>query len=240
MYESFGEGFEDRTISSIKHTRLIVPTVNLTKGTPHVFRTSHLPEGVNDQDIRISDLLVAATAAPTYFPHKDIKQEAFADGGLWASDPSLLAYAEAMRVRKECDRGNCDPKFAVEDIALLSIGTGVSQYSLEPPDGDAGIMYWVKHVADVMGSAQVQGIHQPLRFIMGNNYTHLNFKMTEKWALDGTGNIPKLFALGKLRAEEEFDLLNGCYFGHQRKQFQPYEAVNGKAEISGPYNAENT
>ena len=88
--------------------------------------------------------------------------------------------------------------------------------------------------------AQVQGIHQPLRFIMGNNYTHLNFKMTEKWALDGTGNIPKLFDLGKKRAEEEFDMLNGCFFGHQRRQFKPYELVNGQAKIPTPYNSENT
>jgi len=44
LYESFGEGFGERTIGSIQHTRLIVPTVNLTKGTPHVFRTAHLPE----------------------------------------------------------------------------------------------------------------------------------------------------------------------------------------------------
>ena len=217
-----------------------MPAINLTKGVPHVFRSLHLPESVQDQDVSISDLLVAATAAPTYFPHKSIKQQAFADGGLWASDPSLLAYAEAMRIRNECVRGDCDPKFAVEDISLLSIGTGISQYSLKPPGGDAGIMYWVKHVADVMGSAQVQGIHQPLRFIMGNNYTHLNFQMTEKWALDGTDNIPKLFDLGRKRAEEEFEMLNGCFLGHQRQQFEPYELVNGEAKIPTPHNSENT
>ena len=212
----------------------------MTRGVPHVFRTQHLPESVPDQDVSITDLLVAATAAPTYFPHKSIKEQAFADGGLWASDPSLLAYAEAMRIRNECVRGDCDPKFDVEDVSLLSIGTGISQYSLKPPGGDAGIMYWVKHVAEVMGSAQGQGIHQPLRFIMGNNYTDLNFKMTEKWALDGTGNISKLFDLGRKRAEEEFEMLNGCFFGHQRQQFEPYELVNGEAEIPTPYNSENT
>ena len=94
----------------------------------------HLPESVQDQDVTISDLLVAATAAPTYFPHKNIKQQAFADGGLWASDPSLLAYAEAMRIRNECVRGDCDPKFAVEDVSLLSIGTCLLYTSPSPRD----------------------------------------------------------------------------------------------------------
>lgn len=219
---------------------MLVPTVNLTKGTPHVFRTAHLPEAVEDQDVSICDLLVAATAAPTYFPHKEIKEQAFADGGLWATDPSLLAYAEAMRIRNECVRGDCDPKFDIDNLHLLSIGTGVSQYSLTPPGGDAGVTYWVRHVADVMGAAQVQGIHQPLRFMLGNNYTHLNFKMNDRWPLDGVENIPDLFELGQQRAEEEFEMLNGCFFGHQRTQFLPYKGTDGKVKIPRQYNSENT
>ncbi len=187
-------------------------------------------------------MLVAATAAPTYFPHKTIKDQAFADGGLWASDPSMLAYAEAMRIRNECrSGGDCEPLFAPEDIHLLSIGTGISQYSLTPPGGDAGIMYWVRHIADVMGSAQTQGIHQPLRFVLGNNYTHLNFKMEERWSLDGVENIPKLFELGRKRAAEEFPMIDGCFFSHRRTQYEPYlHKEDGTMEIPREYSPQNT
>lgn len=241
LYESFTEGFGDRTLGSIRHTRLIVPTVNLTRGTPHVFRTAHLPEAIGDQDVSICDLLVAATAAPTYFPHKEIKDQAFADGGLWATDPSMLAFAEAMRIRGQCRRAALDPTFGIDDIHILSIGTGISQYSLAPPGGDAGVMYWVRHVADVMGSAQIQGIHQPLRFILGNNYTHLNFKMQQRWPLDAVTYIPDLFATGKQRAEEEFAMINACFLGHQRFPFTPFEDESiESAEILPEYNAENT
>lgn len=205
-----------------------------------MFRTAHLPEAVEDQDVAVCDLLVAATAAPTYFPHKEIKEQAFADGGLWATDPSLLAFAEAMRIRNECDRSDCDPMFAAEDVHLLSIGTGISQYSLKPPGGDAGVMYWVRHVADVMGSAQIQGIHQPMKFILGDNYTHLNFKMEEKWPLDGVGNIPKLFELGAGKADEEFEMLNERFFGHERKQFQPYDSPQQTSPVPRSFNAEDT
>jgi len=215
--------------------------VNLTRGAPHVFRTAHLPEGVEDQDVKITDLLVAATAAPSYFPHKEIKGQAFADGGLWAADPSMLAYAEAMRIRNECRRGVCDPAFAPDEIHVLSIGTGISQYSLAPPGGDAGLAYWAQHVADVMGSSQTQGMHQPLRFILGNNYTHLNFKMDVPWALDGVENIPALFDLGKERAAKEFPMLNGCFFSHQRTQFEPYDLLEGKKpDIPLEYSPQNT
>ncbi len=218
----------------------MVPTVNLTRGTPHVFRTAHLPEACNDQNVLVCDLLVAATAAPTYFPHKMIKDQAFADGGLWATDPSLLAFAEAMKIRNECDRENCDPKFAVDDVHLLSIGTGISQYSLTPPGGDAGIMYWVRHVADVMGSSQIQGIHQPLQFILDDRYTHLNFSMKEPWPLDGVNNIPQLFKTGKEKAAEEFDMLEARFLEHERTQFTPFLPSEGTHPQKYNYNTENT
>ena len=54
-------------------------------------------------------------------------------------------------------------------------------------------------------------------------------------------NIPKLFALGKQRAQEEFPMLNGCFLGHQRQQFEPYTLAEGEtAEIPREYTPENT
>ena len=65
--------------------------------------------------------------------------------------------------------------------------------------------------------------------------------MEERWGLDGVENIPKLFALGKQRAEEEFPMLNGCFLGHQRQQFEPYTLAEGEtAEIPREYTPENT
>lgn len=224
LYRSFDEGFKNATLSDVDFTRLIIPTVNLTKGAPHIFRSAHVVEGVPDQDVLISDMLVAATAAPTYFPHKTIKGEAFADGGLWAADPSMFAIAEAMRIRRDCRRESCDPHFDIDDVQLLSVGTGQANYSLTPPGSDAGMIYWAQHVADVMGTAQVQGVHQPLKFWLGDRYAHVNFQMDKKWPLDGVENIPQLFAVGKRRANEEFDRIDEHFFSHQRQQFQPYTA----------------
>ena len=73
-------GFEERTLSDARHTRLIIPTVNLTQGRAYVFRTPHflLPpidetlHGTlhgSSRDPLIVDVLMAATAAPTFFPH---------------------------------------------------------------------------------------------------------------------------------------------------------------------------
>jgi len=91
---SFDEGFGENTLGDIHCTRLIMPAVNLTKGVPHVFRSTHLPVAVPDKDIKIAEAIIATTAAPTYFPHRQIGDDAFVDGGVWAADPSMLAIAK--------------------------------------------------------------------------------------------------------------------------------------------------
>lgn len=231
LEDSFQEGFKNRTLGDITESRLIVPTVNLSKGEPHVFRSRHLPKGVYDQDVKIADVLIAATAAPTYFPHKQIKGEMHIDGGVWATDPSMLAVAEAIRIRNFMDCQICDQSIDTKDIHLLSIGTGRADYSLAPPGGDAGLIYWASRAAELMGTSQVQGIHLPLKFLLGNRYRHINFKMTELWDIADTTLIPDLFEIGDQRAEEKFDVLNEHFFSHTRTPYQPVDSTEHEVVV---------
>ena len=232
LQTSFDEGFGDRRLKDINCTRLIIPAMNLTLGRPHAFRTLHLPKGVHDADIKISDVLIATTAAPTYFPHKQIGDYSYVDGGMWATDPSMLAVAEAIRIQqfnkrhlpKECNE--------IDDIHLLSIGTGHSQYSLEPPGDDAGMVYWASRAPEVMGLSQTQGAHLPLKFFLQDRYTHVNFRMTEKWPLDGVEYIPELFRTGKRRAEETFDRINDQFLQHLRTCFVPFTSTEEEIHVA--------
>jgi len=128
----------------------IIP-VNLTKGEPHVFRSAHLPEAVHDKDIKIAEAIIATTAAPTYFPHRQIGDDAFVDGGVWAADPSMLAIAEAIRVQQLSKQLDPTAQIVTNDIHLLSVGTGRAEFSLSPPGADAGLLFWASRIADVMG-----------------------------------------------------------------------------------------
>lgn len=223
LEEAFIEGFGDRTMKDVLKTRLIVPSFNLTQGTPYSFRSRHLPKGVHDQDLMIRDVVIASTAAPTYFPHKVIGGQSYIDGGVWAADPSILAFAESIRVQQYESHRNEGDAVSVQsnDIHLLSIGTGRAQYSLSPPGADAGLLYWASHIADVMSTSQVQGIHLPLKFLLGDRYHHVNFEMKEKWALDDVSHIPELFRMGEQRAEATFQSLAEDFLQHQRKSFVP-------------------
>ena len=222
---SFDEGFGENTLGDIHCTRLIMPAVNLTKGEPHVFRSTHLPVAVPDKDIKIAEAIIATTAAPTYFPHRQIGENAYVDGGVWAADPSMLAIAEAIRIQKFLQQYDPDAPIVTDDIHLLSVGTGRAEFSMSPPGPDAGLLFWASRIADVMGTSQSQGVHLPLKFFLGDRYRHVNFKMTEKWPLDGVENIPKLFEVGEKRAAETFDTINEEFFVHETPCFVPFQST---------------
>jgi patatin-like phospholipase/acyl hydrolase len=220
LEHSFDQGFGATKLGDLHTSRLIVPTVNLSKGQTYVFRTPHLPTAIDDRDASITDVLLAATAAPTYFPHKVMPDgDAYCDGGLWAINPAILAIAEAFKIRQYCTRPQCDPAYDTSAIRVLSIGTGNATYSLSPPGSDAGALYWAPHIADVMGTSQVQGVQSPLEYLLGDRYQKINFDLPDNtWTLDNTSRVPDLFELGRKAGEKEFDRVAETFFVEPKTQ----------------------
>lgn len=232
LNEAFGSAFGDQTIGGVRGARLIVPTVNLSNGRTHVFRTPHLPMQTTDADVRLRDILIAATAAPTYFPHKTMPNGySYADGGLYAINPAMIAFAEAMKIRQFCHRESCDPDYDTADIHVVSVGTGRAGFSLEPPGGDAGQLYWASRVADVMGQSQTDGLETPLEFILGDRYRRIDFELPDaSWTLDATQYIPQLFELGRKAAESVYDDLASLCFGEPGGSFVPFDGARTHSE----------
>lgn len=229
LKSSFTEAFGDSTLGDLHKSRLIVPTVNLSKGQTQVFRTPHLPKAVDDRDLTIVDILLATTAAPTYFPHQVMPNgDAFCDGGVWANNPAILAIAEAFKIRQFCTRPQCDPAYDTSTIRVLSIGTGRATYSLSPPGSDAGALFWAPHIADVMGTSQVQGIQTPLEYLLDDRYQQINFDLPDKtWTLDNIDRIPDLFELGSNAGQNEFDRVAPTFFAQAKTQdYVPFSDEN--------------
>ncbi|MEL6108216.1 MAG: CBASS cGAMP-activated phospholipase [Planctomycetota bacterium] len=228
LTSAFHEAFGESTLGQLDRSRLIVPTVNLTQGETHVFRTPHLPSAVETQSLRIVDVLLATTAAPTYFPHKVMPGgDAFCDGGLWANNPAVLAIAEAFKIRQFCTRPQCDPVYDTSSIRVLSIGTGKAMYSLSPPGPDAGALYWAPHIADVMGTSQVQGVQMPLDYLLGDRYQHINFEIPDpSWTLDNVERIPDLLKLGEEAGNAAFDRIAPRFFQSKKADdYVPFSAA---------------
>ena len=220
LTESMEDGFGDQRMRDADRCRLIVPAVNLTDGVTAVFRTPHLPIERPEYDYRIADIIVAAAAAPTYFPHKTLPDgKDYADGGLWAIDPGVVALSEAARILAE-GKPETDDGLDLSQVEMLSIGTGQSTYSLTPPGGDAGMLFWSRHVAEVMSISQVQGTQLPLSIVLGKRYHHLNFPLSDSsWTLDNTAATKPLFAEGHRVGGEVFERLAPRFFAERTEKY---------------------
>ena len=222
LRDSFEAVFGGTRLRELKH-RLVVPSVNLTRGRVHLFRTPHLPDshpGCGDRDAALSvvDVLLAATAAPTYFPHHVLPDgDAYCDGGIWANNPAVLAVGEAVKLAGGDgfggERSDVEKALDVTGICVLSVGAGNMTYSLKPPGADAGALFWAQHIADVMGNSMQQGTDLPARFFLGDRYVTVNFDVPDAtWALDRTDRIPDLFELGKKEAARVRDRVGAMFF----------------------------
>ena len=78
-------------------TRLLIPSLNLTTGRVHVFKTSHHPSLARDWRMRAVDVALATVSAPTYFPiFYSAEGDAMVDGSLFARNPAGMAAVEAI------------------------------------------------------------------------------------------------------------------------------------------------
>ena len=209
------EVFGNRTLEDAKK-RLIVPAVDLISGNTVVFKTPHQPNSFRDRHSRAVDVVLSTTAAPTYFPHAVMNPgTAYMDGGVWADNPSIAAYVEAIKIREVCTRSGIDPVFSPEDIQILSVGTGRPNYSKTPPEAGAGIGWWSGHLLDVVFTSQAQGVYNQCRYVLGNRYHRIDFDLADStWGLDSVELIPKLLQIGSEKAAEHYAKLRHELFSY--------------------------
>lgn len=114
--------FGTTTLGNLKH-RVLIPTVNYTKGGPTFFKTPHDPRLHLDWKCHLVDVALATAAAPTYFPIYSFGNQHFVDGGLVANAPGLVAVHEALQFAGK-------PK--IDCVHVLSIGTAGGGTAMDP------------------------------------------------------------------------------------------------------------
>lgn len=109
--------------------RVMITSLNLSTGKPKFFKTPHNPMFTVDGEVKLIDVAMATSAAPTYFkPHFINKLNYyFADGGLVANNPSFIGIREVLIDMKH-DFPNATPK----DVKILNIGTLNENYCIGP------------------------------------------------------------------------------------------------------------
>lgn len=75
---------------------LCIPSFNVSTGKNRVFKYDHsILRG--DNNLKMVDVALATSAAPTYFPMHKMENAYYVDGGIWANNPSLVGLSEAMK-----------------------------------------------------------------------------------------------------------------------------------------------
>ena len=225
LKEALREVYGNRTIGDIKTCRVVIPAVNLVTGKPVTFKTPHQPHFIRDRHFYAVDVALATAAAPTYFPQATVQPgSSYTDGGLWANNPSIVAFAEAMKIREACNRPEIDPVFEPQDVFMLSIGTGEPKYYAQPGPTDDGLLWWAPQLFDVAGGAQSQGTHAQARYLMGDDrYIRIDFKMPSvPWKLDDVNALPQLFLYGDEAAVESYPRLKESFFSVPTPEYHPF------------------
>ena len=101
--------------------RVMVPSVNMTKGRPQIFKTPHHPSFVRDRHLAVVDVALATTAAPTYFPLHRIAGEMFSDGGLYCNAPVREDCNDRLRAGKSFVRRRRGMKMKGDDDPVAAL-----------------------------------------------------------------------------------------------------------------------
>jgi uncharacterized protein len=147
----------------------LVTAYDVYESKAHFFR-KHLAEESEGRNYLVREAARATSAAPTYFEAAKITSTSqitypLIDGGVFANNPTLCAYAEAHTLKTD---GITEHREA-EDFFIFSLGTGsASKRKLEHRNvKDWGAIEWIKPLIDIMMSGVSQTVHYQLKQIYG-------------------------------------------------------------------------
>jgi patatin-like phospholipase/acyl hydrolase len=116
----------------------------------------------NDRASLALDVALYTAAAPTYFPSVD----GYIDGGVYANNPAMCALAQTQD-----SRYSNTP--SLDDVLLLSLGTGTSLQYIKGKSHDWGYAQWVKPLINLMLDGTAGIADYQCRQMLGDQYHRL-------------------------------------------------------------------
>ena len=141
-----------------------------------------LPRRGLGRDELALDAALATSAAPTYFP----SSAGYVDGGVYANNPSLVALCQALDGR---DHKGDRPK--LEDVRLLSVGTGESRSHVEG-DVDWGVAEWAPKLVDLLTDGVSGVADYQCRQLLGDHYCRVQVELGHHVPMDDPSRLGEL------------------------------------------------
>lgn len=172
-------------------TEVMVTAYDLEKRDPFFFRSRRAKTDPR-YDYPMWQAARATSAAPTYFeplliPWPGQDRDVLVDGGVFANNPALCAYAEAQAAIRE-------GRIPASELLLVSLGTGHFARPIPFEQArDWGLAGWAKPILDVMFDGVADTVDYQLRQILpaasdGTARYH-RFQVTLEPGLDAMDNI---------------------------------------------------
>lgn len=109
-------------------------------------------------DFPMTHVARATSAAPTYFRPERLSQKppaAMVDGGVFANNPAMCAYVEAIKLHGQ------------QDILVVSLGTGQSKSSIPYWQARSwGLIGWARRLIDVFMDGVADTVEHQLTFLL--------------------------------------------------------------------------
>lgn len=186
-------------LGDLKKHKLVVPSFKLDNMRKQdwcpVF--SHNFPGSHHLDELVVDVALRSAAAPTIFP----SHQGHVDGGMMANNPSTVAIAIAL--------GHSQPRLALDDVCLLSVGTGLSPTIITLNTKGWGIVQWMLNpfrspsepLLNILFDGVVEADTIMSRHLLNPRYWRLNPPLLQQTALDDWKAIPEL-----IKTANDYDL----------------------------------
>lgn len=176
------EEFGEKKIFQMEK-KIFIPTFKLcTKGKKH-YRPKffHNFDENAHQDVKIMDIGVRTTAAPTYFP----TYQGYCDGGIVANNPDNDCISTVRKF------DNHDEKYIV-----MSIGSGAFLEKFEE-ENDWGMVQWMQHILPILINSSSANSQYDCKNILGKTYFRLSPELEKKVELDDVYACDYLEKVGK-------------------------------------------
>lgn len=155
---------------------------------PKIFHNFAGPD--SDGNSLAADVALYTSCAPTYFPSAD----GYIDGGVFANNPSLVALVQAISQRNQPAE-----RASIDEVVLLSLGTGKSLNYIKGKSLDWGHAQWAKPLMNILMDGVAGIADYQAAQLLGERYKRLQtiFDANESIPLDAVDKLGRMDQIGR-------------------------------------------
>lgn len=179
-----------------------ITSFDTANASPVVFRSLYGKGTTRYENLKVVDVALATSAAPTYFPAASAGETYMIDGGVWANCPALVGLTEAKAHFNQ----------RLNDIRILSIGTTTEPKFVNKSQQQGGIVDWAKPIPSTIMHASKISVLAHTSELAGHLQRIDTVVQAGRFNLDDVSAVGDLESLGRDEAHKNMDLCKGKFF----------------------------